>query len=244
MAERAQRLLVTGLYDLRSCVLALPRLTALRAVSPHHHITVIAPHAARDLLLRLRVADQVQVIAQSALATIIWTLWQKILRRFDAVVDAAQLREGITPDWKKAARDLSSILPAPPFVVLSLIDGWPAVRMAALARKLDVQGYKVVLLGVSRTPAHDRLLKAAPVLIDLTGSVDLADVPVIAHGAHATIGGRDGVATLAALSGARTVILSQGTDVAIDTLPHATTTWIQSDDIGDVSVGDVMKAVA
>ena len=244
MAERAQRLLVTGLYDLRGCVLALPRLTALRAVSPNHHITIIAPHAARDLLLRLRVADQVQVMTGSGIATIAWTLWQKVLRRFDAVLDAAQLREGVAPDWKKTARDLSSILPAVPFVALTLIDGWPAVRMAALARKLDVQGYKVALLGIARTPAHDRLLKAAPVLIDLTGSVDLADVPVIAHAAHATLGGCDGMTTLASMCGARTVILAQGVDAAMDELPHATTTWIQSDDIGDVSVGDVMQAVA
>ncbi len=241
--SRAQNVLITGLYGLRDIVLALPRLASLRAQYPDAKITMIAPSSARDLLLRLRVADTVRVLDdRSVMSVLAWGWWSRLRGAFDRVIHAAQLRESAPPAWDKIARDVSFIAPPAPYVLLALPEHLPVLRAAALLRKLEVMGIHSALVGLRDTPALDRLLKAAPDVRDLVGRVDLSDIPVLAAGAAAVIGGRDAMTALAALSGARTLILTQGEDEAVGQLPAANTVWLQSDDLSYLAVGDIIKA--
>lgn len=244
MAGTPLHILVTGLYSLRALVLAVPRLAALRAAHPAARITVIAPVAARDLLLRLRLADEVRLLDdRRAVAVALWSWWQHLCKRFDLVLAPSALPAPVAVDWSPlATRDMSFLLPPAPYVVLSLPDGWPVLRAAALARKLEQDNLRVVLVAAS--PAMQRrLCLAAPGVVDLAGRLDLSDLPAITAGAVAMLGGCDGVTALASLAGTRTVILCTGDDPAVDVLPHGHTVWVQSNDLADVSVSDMIGVV-
>lgn len=241
---RAARLLVTGLYGLRDIVLALPQLAALRAENPTATMTMIAPLAARDLVLRLRLVNDVHLLdARSAVAVMLWSWWKRISGAFDRMINGAALDAAVAVEWERLARDMSFMLPPKPYVLFSLPDQLPVLRAAAFVRKLDVMGYHTVLVGISDTSALARLRQAAPQARDLVGRVDLSDMPALAAGAAGVVGGRDGMTALAALSGARTVILTQGEDDALSRLPVDNTVWLQSDDVSYIAVGDMIKAV-
>lgn len=242
--QRAPNLLITGLYGLRDIVLALPRLAALRAQYPDAKIAMVAPASARDLLLRLRVVDHVRVLDDHSVFSVLLSGWWDRLRgAFDRIIHAATLAERAPVTWDRLARDLSFVAPPQPYVLFALPDGLPTLRAAALLRKLEVSGVHAALVGFADTPQLARLRTAAPDLRDLVGRVDLSDIPALAAGAMAMIGGRDGMTALAALSGARTLVLTQGADDAVDVLPAANTVWLQSDDLSYIGVGDMIKAV-
>ncbi len=244
MTAAPARILVTGLYGLRDLVLALPRLAALRTQHPDAHITMIAPVAARDLLLRLRLADAVTLLDdRRAIAVAFWSWWQHLCKRFDRVLSPRDLPAPAPVNWAPVlGQDVSFLLPPSPYILMSLPEGWPVLRAAAFVRKLDKEGLRVVLVNANGA-ASQRLRTAAPDVHDLVGRIDLSDLPSVAAGAVAMMGGRDGMTALAALAGTRTVILGVGDDPAIDLLPHDHTLWVQSDDLADVSVSDMIKAV-
>lgn len=244
VSSPASRLLITGVYGLRDIVLSLPQLAALRAQHPHARITMVAPALARDLLLRLRVANDIWVLDDRSMWSVLlrgW--WRRLTGAFDRVVNGATLADVAPVAWDKIARDMSFIAPPQPYVLFSLPDHLPALRAAAFVRKLEMTGYHTALIGVRNTAELDRLHKAAPSARDLVGRVDISDVPALAAGAVGVVGGCDAMTTLAALSGARTVIITQGADDAVGKLPVENTIWLQSDDVSYIAVGDMIKAV-
>ena len=241
---RAPHLLITGIYGLRDIVLSLPRLAALRADNLDAKITMIAPSVARDLLLRLRLINDVWLLDDHSVWSVVLRGWFKRLTgAFDRVIGGVTLTETVPVTWSKIARDVSFVAPPKPYVLFALPDHLPVLRAAAFLRKLEVMGYHAAIIGVRNTPELDRLHKAAPGARDLVGRVDLSDIPALAADAIGTVGGRDSMTTLAALSGARTVILTQGDDDAVGQLPVENTVWLQSDDLSYIAVGDMIKAV-
>lgn len=239
----APDIFLTGFDDARDVVLALPRLSALRAQCPQARITVCAPLETRDLLQRLRLADAVVPdAARSAVARWAQNMWRR-LRGGMRVLSVARLEAAAPVDWQRLMRDVSFAAPAPPYVLLALPEGLPVLRAAAVLRKLQMQGYHTAVIGVHASAALDRLCKAVPDAHDLVGFFDLADAVPLALAAVAVIGGCDPMTTLAALAGARTLVLTQGEDEALSALPAATTRWLQSDDLSYVGVNDILTAV-
>lgn len=242
--SRAPRFLITGIYDARDVVLALPRLAALRADNKGAHLTMIAPVAARDLLLRLRLVDVVRVLDdQSLLSLLFSSWWQRLTGTFDRIIDGAALDKTLSVDWHQLDRDMSFMLPPQPYILFALPDGLPPLRAAAVLRKCEMRGYHTALIGLRNTPALDRLHAAAPNARDLVGRIDLSDIPALAAGATCVIGGRDGMTALAALTGVRSLIVTPGEDDAVAVLPVGNTVWLQSDDLSYLAVGDIIKAI-
>ncbi|MBW7910659.1 MAG: glycosyltransferase family 9 protein [Alphaproteobacteria bacterium] len=152
--------------------------------------------------------------------------------------------------WMKT--DVSLLAPQSPYVLL--VPGcapqhpykrWPAVKYAALAMKLQRQGYHVALLGTAAE--HEAIAKiksAAPECIDLSGRTSLYDIASLAFGAAGAVGNDTGPSHLIALAGCPIVALFSGvTDPALSAPTGAAVTVIQSEDIADISVDDVMKAL-
>lgn len=152
--------------------------------------------------------------------------------------------------WMKT--DVSLLLPPSPYVLL--VPGcapqhpykrWPAVKYAALALKLQREGYAVALLGTAAE--HEAIAKiktAAPECIDLSGRTSLYDIASLAFGAAGAVGNDTGPSHLIALAGCPIVTLFSGvTDPALSAPTGAAVTVIQSEDIADISVEDVKGAL-
>lgn len=168
------------------------------------------------------------------------------------VMLARQGIDVVLPDigWMKT--DVSLLAPKAPYVLL--IPGcapqhpykrWPAAKFAALALKLQHQGFEVCLIGTAaEQEAIAKIGKIAPQCHDLSGRTSLYDIATLAAGAAAAVGNDTGPTHLAALSGCPVVSLFSGvTDPALSAPVGAAVTVIQAEDIADISVEDVMKAL-
>lgn len=237
----AKRLLVTGLTDLRTLVLALPKLAAVRSVYDGH-ITVATCFEGVDLVERLKVADK--GLWQPSRTWLGWWL-QKLCRGFNDMINGRKLTAaGALSFANVASIDTSFVAPASPYAFLIAPQGWPDLRMASLARKWILDGYGVIFLADNMpADARRRVIAACPEARDLTGIVSLAEVVPLAQRAAAVVGGRDGVSYLAALAGARIVIITQARDKAAEAvLPPHSTVWLIGEDMPDIGVSDVLKA--
>lgn len=156
------------------------------------------------------------------------------------------------PDVRWMYTDISLLAPPSPYVLL--IPGcapqhpykrWPAAKYAALALKLQRQGYHVALLGTAAD--HDAISKiksVAPECADLSGRTSLYDIATLAAGAAGAVGNDTGPSHLAALAGCPLVALFSGvTDPALSAPIGDAVTVIQSEDIADITLDDVMKAL-
>lgn len=236
-------ILITGIDDIRAAVLALPRLAAFRAEHATSRIVTSAPLAVRDVLTRLRLIDQVRVSdGQSRITQVLWLFWQRLTGMFARIVDVNHIAGTGDVDWSKLQRDVSFRAPPQPYVLLGLADGFPALRAAAVLRKLQMLDYNVGVIGLRNSVDLDRVCQSVPDAHDLVGHFDLADIVPLAANAAAVIGGGDGLCELAALSGARTVILTTDQDSAIDILPAQNTIWLQSADLSYIGVNDILAA--
>lgn len=156
------------------------------------------------------------------------------------------------PDIGWMQTDVSLLAPQKSYVLL--IPGcapqhpykrWPAAKFAALALKLQHQGFEVCLIGTAaEQEAIAKISRIAPECRDLSGRTSLYDIATLAAGAAAAVGNDTGPSHLAALAGCPVVALFSGvTDPALSAPVGAAVTVIQSDDIADISVEDVMKAL-
>lgn len=245
MTGDVRRILVTGLNSVRDVVLALPRLAGLRAAEPQAQLTVRLPGAAIDLVQRLKLANNVW--RQEAHNPFIWA-WRAWRGGFSQTIDIG--RQTSEKDlWAHVPMrllrdDLAFLLPKEKFIVLAPPRRLPAVRLASFAKRLAVEGYALLLVGGEVDATWwQAFLKAAPQCRDLTGPIGLPEAVSLARHCDAWLGGGDAMTLLVALSGARTVILSEGEDPARDLLPAGQTTWVQSDDLSQLSIGDLMGAV-
>jgi ADP-heptose:LPS heptosyltransferase len=158
----------------------------------------------------------------------------------------------VLPDVRWMQTDVSLLAPKEPYVML--IPGcapqhpykrWPAAKFAALALKLQHQGYAVCLIGTAaEQDAIAKIKKVAPDCYDLSGRTSLYDIASLAAGAAGAVGNDTGPSHLAALTGCPLVALFSGvTDPSRSAPMGAAVTVIQSEDIGDISTDDVMKAL-
>ncbi|MDP2207103.1 MAG: glycosyltransferase family 9 protein [Alphaproteobacteria bacterium] len=156
------------------------------------------------------------------------------------------------PDVRWMQTDVSLLTPKDAYVML--IPGcapqhpykrWPAAKFAALALKLQHQGYAVCLIGTAaEQEAIAKIKKAAPECHDLSGRTSLYDIASLAAGAAGAVGNDTGPSHLVALTGCPLVVLFSGvTDPSRSAPIGAVVTVIQSEDIGDISTEDVMKAL-
>lgn len=236
-----KRLLLSGLIDLRALVLALPKLAALRSVYDGS-ITIATSFEGVDLVERMRLADKGWW--QKQRSRFGWWL-QKTLRGYDDLIDGRKLTAaGDISFAALAGIDISYIAPRKPYAVLIPSDGWPDMRVASLARKWVLDGYDVILLASHLPPdMRARVRQACPELRDLTGQVSMAELVPLAQQASAVVGGRDGPSYLAAMAGARIVIITTTRDrEAEGILPANSTIWLIGSEMPDIGVNDVLKA--
>ncbi|MFN7114057.1 MAG: glycosyltransferase family 9 protein [Alphaproteobacteria bacterium] len=156
------------------------------------------------------------------------------------------------PDVGWMETDISLLAPKEAYVML--IPGcapqhpykrWPAAKFAALALKLQHQGYTVCLIGTAaEQDAIAKIKRVAPECHDLSGRTSLYDIASLAAGAAAAVGNDTGPSHLIALTGCPLVALFSGvTDPSRSAPLGAAVTVIQSEDISDISTEDVMKAL-
>lgn len=120
---------------------------------------------------------------------------------------------------------------------------WPALKYAALGLKLMRDGYNIAVLGTAAdADAVEKLVKACPGAIDLTGKTSLFDIATLAQGASAAVGNDTGPTHLVALTGCPLAVLFSGTTNPDLSAPvGAAVTIIQAEQIDGISVDDVMK---
>ncbi|HYD18656.1 MAG TPA: glycosyltransferase family 9 protein [Patescibacteria group bacterium] len=154
------------------------------------------------------------------------------------------------PDLSWMTSDISLFAPPKPYVLL--IPGsaprwpqkrWPALRYGALAMRLMREGYNVAVLGTAaEQEVIERVLKSAPGVIDLSGRTSLYDIATLARGAAGAVGNDTGPSHLVAMAGCPLVTLFSGVSHPELSSPVGdAVTIIQSDNLADISVDDVMK---
>lgn len=156
------------------------------------------------------------------------------------------------PDLGWMHTDVSLLVPPAPYVLL--VPGcapqhpykrWPAAKFAALALKLQHQGYTVCLIGTAAEhDAISRIKAVAPACHDLSGRTSFYDIATLAAGAAGAVGNDTGPTHLIALDGCPVVALFSGvTDPALSAPVGGAVTVIQAEDIADISVADVIQAL-
>lgn len=133
-----------------------------------------------------------------------------------------------------------------PYVLLLPGDGgqgWPAVRYAAAALRLDRDGYDVAVLGTDFDAAMAaKIRRAAPAVKDLCGRTSYYDVYSLAQSAAGMIGRSSAALHLAAAAGCPLVVLLDGhADVKAETPRGHAVTVIQADDMAEITVEEVIK---
>lgn len=123
---------------------------------------------------------------------------------------------------------------------------WPDIKYGAAALKLIKDGYDVAVIGThAEKEVIDRVVKSAPGVRDLSGKTSLYDIATLARGAAAAIGNDTGPTHIIAASGCPVVALFSGSSHPELSAPVGpAVTVIQSDDIADISVDDVMKRLS
>ena len=156
------------------------------------------------------------------------------------------------PDIGWMRTDVSLLVPPSPYVLLMpgcapqhMHKRWPAAKFAAVALKLQRQGYNVALIGTAAEhDAISRIKAVAPECADLSGRTSLYDIATLAMSAAGAVGNDTGPSHLVALAGCPIVTLFSGvTDPALSAPVGDEVTVIQSEDISGITVDDVMKAL-
>lgn len=123
---------------------------------------------------------------------------------------------------------------------------WPPEKFAELANRLQSGGITAVALGTAAdAEAVAALKRAAPLVVDLTGKTTLFELGGIFRRAEAVIGNDTGPTHIAAALGAPTVALFSGRSNPVwSTPPGPRVVWRQAQDLADLGVADVERALA
>lgn len=134
--------------------------------------------------------------------------------RHQAVLKRAGIEVPL-PDISWMRADVALLAPPRPYVLF--IPGsapqhpgkrWPAQRYGALGLKLQKEGYSIALLGTdAEAAAIDRVMKACPGAIDLSGRTSFYDIATLARAAAGAVGNDTGPTHIVALAGCPTVAL-------------------------------------
>jgi ADP-heptose:LPS heptosyltransferase len=156
------------------------------------------------------------------------------------------------PDITWMQSDIGLIAPKKPYILL--IPGsapqhprkrWPAVRYGALAAKLVRDGYSIAAIGTAaEAEPIANITKICPEVIDLSGKTSLYDIASLARGAAGVVGNDTGPTHLASVAGCPVVALfSDASNPALSAPIGPAVKIIQSNDLSDVQVSDVLSAL-
>lgn len=179
--------------------------------------------------------------------------WRKMHAsdRHAAMLKLAGIDEMPPADYSWMDADISHFDIPEPFVLFAPGSAptrpdkrWPAMRYAALAKKLQRNGLNVAVLGTNdEKDAVEKIIKACPDAIDLSGKTSLTDIAALARRAGGAVCNDTGPAHIIAASGCPTLALfasrasnpeycaPRGDDVKV----------ILVDDLEDLSVDEVMQ---
>jgi ADP-heptose:LPS heptosyltransferase len=167
----------------------------------------------------------------------------------------APLAEGLAPapDLSWANRSLAERFALPtPYALLAPGASpthpekrWPAPRYAELAARLQAMGVTpVVVGGAQEIPLSETIARTAPSSVSLAGRTTLVDLAALGAGAAVVVGNDTGPTHLIAFSGAPAVVLfSSASNPALCAPRSDRVTVLQKDDLADLSVDAVTKAV-
>lgn len=178
--------------------------------------------------------------------------WRQMhaFERHCAMMSEAGIEAGY-PDLAWMTVDVSLIGLRKPYVLL--IPGsaparpekrWPALKYGALALRLLREGYDVAVLGTNaESDVIGRILKSCPGAKDLSGRTSFYDIATLAQGAAGAVGNDTGPTHIVSLAGCPVVALFSGASDPAQSAPVGdAVTVIQSDDIADITLDDVMKS--
>ena len=122
---------------------------------------------------------------------------------------------------------------------------WPVRSFALLARSLEDMGITPVVIGGQQEIAlAEAIVSAAPSTVVTTGRTKLVELAALGSRAAVVVGNDTGPTYMAAFAGAPTLVLfSSDSDPALCAPRSAGITVLQSDDLDEVRVEEVMKAV-
>lgn len=121
---------------------------------------------------------------------------------------------------------------------------WPADNFGALGRILYDRGFDIVIIGGPQESAVARTIqKHVGQARDLTGRTDFARIAVLGAKAALAIGNDTGPLHLAAAAGAPTVVLFSSASNPALSAPRGHVAALQSKNLADLPVAQVMQAV-
>ncbi len=122
---------------------------------------------------------------------------------------------------------------------------WPLRNFIALAKALEARGVTPVVIGGGQEIAlAEAIVREAPSSLALTGRTKMIELAALGAGAVLTVGNDTGPTYLAAFAGAPTLVLfSADSDPALCAPRSAGVRVLQRDDLADLSVDEVTKAV-
>jgi ADP-heptose:LPS heptosyltransferase len=126
------------------------------------------------------------------------------------------------------------------------IKRWPAAHYAELAQKLQERGITSVVVGTKQDADVIGVLKAkAPQIIDLSGKTNLLQLAGLFRRSVLVVGNDTGPMHMASALGARVLaLLSAHTDPVWSTPPGPHMVWIKRQPVADISVDEVLLALA
>ena len=122
---------------------------------------------------------------------------------------------------------------------------WPVQAFAQLAQALEQMGLTPVVIGGQQEVAlAEAIARAAPTTVVTTGRTKLVELAALGARAAVLVGNDTGPTYLAAFAGAPTLVLFSGdSDPALCAPRSASITVLQNDDLGQLQVEEVTKAV-
>ena len=122
---------------------------------------------------------------------------------------------------------------------------WPLDRYVKLAGNLADQNIQPVIIGGSDDKGiAEKICKAVPTALDLTGQTAIEDLFALAMNAHSAIGNDTGPMHPIAMAGCRSLVLySSASDPALCAQRGTAVTILRRDSLADLSVGDVVQSL-
>jgi ADP-heptose:LPS heptosyltransferase len=122
---------------------------------------------------------------------------------------------------------------------------WPEASFGAAAAAFRRQGFDIVVIGGPEHSAHARAIQRHdPKARDLTGRTDIFQLALTGSRAALAIGNDSAQTHLVAAAGAATLVLfPQGADPSAEG-PRGHVAFLQAENLGDISVDQVLRAAA
>ena len=135
------------------------------------------------------------------------------------------------------------------FVLFSIDGGpgapWPAENYADLARIMDLDGKRPVLVGFAPAAATVATITAlCPTAVDLSGTINVNDLIFLTWAAAAAVGPDNGIMHLTAAAGCPTVVLfDRASDPALVAPRGDVVSILRRDQLADIPVSEVAASL-